>query len=154
MKFLTTLSILILFSCHTEIDRWTTYTYYLENSSGTTIRLVGYTAVHPESLSNIDTLIDTTISDGKSIVIVSGYGIGGPTFQSINSELCDTIQIFKDDVLFIQSWNFLKTSSDVNDSVEKFYQFHNTQVYEPFDTVFFDTDGPQPQEIKYKFQIK
>ena len=153
MRLLFCLLFALLVSCETEIDRWTTHTYYLENSSAATIRLYGFTT----SSGNIpinDTLVDTTIPSGESIIILSGYGIGGPTFKTIEAESCDTMKIFNDTALIIQSWNFLKTSASVSDTAEKFYQFHNAQVYKPYDTLFYDNDGPQPKEIKYKFRIE
>jgi len=152
MKLLA-LSIVLLLSCETDVDRWTTHTYYIENISGNTIRLIGYTTP-TITVPNVDTLVDEIVPNGESLIIVSGYGIGGPTFESIGAESCDTMKIFKDTVLILKSWNFLKTSANVNDSTEKFYQFHNTQVYVPYDTTFFDSNGPQPKEIKYKFQIE
>lgn len=153
MRVLFCLFAAILVSCETDIERWTTHTYYLENGSDTTIRLLGF-SVFGGNLPTVDTIVDTTISSGESIIIVSGYGIGGPTFQTIGAESCDTMKVFKNTTLVIQSWNFLKTSVSVSDTAEKLYQFHNAQVYVPYDTVFFDSDDPQPKEIKYKFLIR
>jgi hypothetical protein len=41
----------------------------------------------------------------------------------------------------------------MEDSLRRIYVFDDVEVYVPFDTVEYDSDGPQPKEIHYRFLI-
>ena len=141
-----------LFVCDVWIDRETTFSYFLENTSATYVQLLG--AEFENEL--IDTLIDTTIAPSQSIQIYSGYSgfNAGHTLYTINAEKCDSILLFKDSTCISRSYNFRHEEILMRpDSVDPFYQFDNHTIWIPYRTINYDSDGPQPKEIIFKFTI-
>lgn len=142
--------------CGTDVDRWTTYSYYVSNNTDSRIRIIGVSKI--QTSSEIDTIIDTAISSEGQLHIYSGYDgfDAGVTNYSLNIEKCDSIFILKGNVYLNRSFNYRKYPSLINidSSSTVFFQFENQDTWLPYDTTEFESEGPQPKEIFFKFVVK
>jgi len=155
VKIFTVFICLIFAGCGVTVDRWPTYSYYLENATGNELRVVGFAI--DSVLSNTDTIFDTTINTAGSLHIYSGYDgfNAGVTLFTLNTESCDTILVIHNDTFVERSFNYRKHPNAIFDSLSTiFYQFDNQEIWVPYDTIEFDGSGPQPKEIKHKYRIE
>ena len=42
----------------------------------------------------------------------------------------------------------------IDDSLTQIFQFDNNDVYKIYNTIDYDSEGPQPKEVKYKYIIE
>lgn len=142
-------------NCGITVDRWTTYSYYIDNNSDSVVKIIGVS--YDSSSSETDTIIDTVINPDNQLHIYSGYDgfEGGVTDYTLKFESCDSLFILKGSVYLNRSVNFLKHSelSNVDSSSTIFYQFYNPTIWVPYDTTEYEGKGPQPKEIFFKFTI-
>ncbi len=145
----------IILGCGTDIDRWTTYSYYIVNNSNAEIKIIGVT--QNDVPFEIDTLLDTALHRGDELHIYSGYNgfDAGVTSFSLNIESCDSIFILKDGAYLYRCFNFRKDPSltNIDSSSTVFFQFEKQDIWEPCDTTQYDSNGPQPKEILFRFVI-
>lgn len=145
--------------CGTLVHRDATYSFHVENKCSNTINLIGLRC-HDSTTTKNDTLIDTSITPNKSLLLLSGWLLVPPPFgdvpyyKSINIEECDSVFIFENDKLIKKYWNYHKKEESVFDSSTLIFQFEDLDVYAPSDTILFETEGPQPKEIFFTYTIE
>ena len=142
-----------------DVDRWPTYSYYLENGKYVPIRLLGIRDTVIGNTSKVDTIFNETVSPTSTLFLLSGVELipppfSAPMFKSIGIHECDTIYLFEENVISRFYVNPHKDSSPVPDSLSILFQFDDRTKYISFETIEFNSEGPQPKEIKYKFRIE
>ena len=104
-----------------------------------------------------DTLLDTVLHMEYELHIYSGYyGFDAcVTIFSFNIESFDSIFILKDGAYLYRCFNFRKDPSltNIDSSSTVFFQFEKQDIWEPCDTTQYDSNGPQPKEILFRFVI-
>ena len=155
VSFLCFLMCSLIIGCGTDVDRWTTYSYYITNDTNAEIQIIG---VNQNDVSyQTDTLLDTVLHMEDELHIYSGYDgfDAGVTSFSLNIESCDSIFILKDGAYLYRCFNFRKDPSltNIDSSSTVLFQFENQDIWEPYDTTQFDGNGPQPKEIFFRFMI-
>jgi len=141
-----------------NITRFPMYSYYFENGKASDVRLIG-TCLDCSS-NSLDTLIDTTVSSNESIFIMSGIELrppyyNTPLFKSNGIEKCDSVYVLENGRQVNIFANPYTVSSDtiVDDSIYLLFQFNDLEVYALFETIEYKSDGPQPEEKKFKYML-
>ncbi len=156
-SILSIVTLTVLVGCNSDVDRWPTYSYYLRNGRNTSIQIVGICSECSNS-NNSDTIFDTTIYSQNDLFLMSGLELipppfDAPMFKSNRIEDCDSVFILENGQEIAKFINPYKISATMEDSLRRIYVFDDVEVYVPFDTVEYDSDGPQPKEIHYRFLI-
>jgi hypothetical protein len=121
--------------------------------------LVGIQVIDSSSTKVCDTLLNETVRASGTLFLLSGMQFeslryDSHLFKSMGIEKCDTVFIYEAGTLSKVFINPYKDSSAIPDSLASLFEFEDRTKYILFETIDFESYGPQPKENKYWYRIE